>query len=155
MPHHDRPCLWSDTVSLPSSTVLLIDDSASDALLLHLAFEEVAPHVTLRVARDGHEAAQAVAAVARGEGAVPRLILLDLNLPGVSGFDILRQVKAEPVTAGVPVVVYTTDLPDADLERCAALGVQAHQVKPDGFGALLAFVRDLTGPWAAGEAQLA
>lgn len=134
-------------MSLPPSTVLLIDDSASDALLLQLAFDEVAPEVTLQVARDGQEAAQVVSALARGEGALPRLILLDLNLPGVSGFDILQQVRSEAVTARVPVVVYSAELPDADLDRCAALGVQTHQVKPDGFDALLAFVRDLTQGW--------
>lgn len=141
-------------MTAPSSSVLLIDDSASDALLLQLAFEEVAPHVSLQVARDGHEAARAVAALARGEGPLPRLILLDLNLPGISGFDILRQLQSEAATAPVPVLAYSADLPDADLERCAALGVQAHQVKPDGFDALLAFVRDLTQEWAASDALL-
>lgn len=136
---------------LPSSSVLLIDDSASDALLLHLALEEVAPRVTLQVARDGHEATQAVAALTRGEGALPQLILLDMKLPGISGFDILRQLQSEAATAQVPVLVYSAELSACELERCLTMGVQGHQVKPDGFDALLAFVRDLTKDWTAGE----
>lgn len=129
--------------------VLLIDDSASDALLLQLAFEELASDVALHVARDGQEATAAVAALARGEGVRPRLILLDLNLPGASGLDILEQVRGDPVTAGIPVVVYSAGFSDRVRARCLDLGADLRYRKPDDYGDLLTFVQALLTDSAA------
>jgi len=75
-----------------------------------------------------------------GKGAIelcrrerPDLILLDLNLPGISGLDVLASIKADQRLAAIPVVVFTSSFLDQDRKKSFALGAQQYITKPDTF----------------------
>lgn len=78
---------------------------------------------------------------------IPILILLDLRLPKVDGFEVLRQVRNHPVWKQVPVVVMTTSRQDDDIESAYKLGVNSYIVKPVDFGAFAEMVKTIKVYW--------
>ncbi len=112
--------------------ILLVEDNPMDVDLTRRAFAKRHIVNPLEVARDGEEA---LAWVARWEAGhpLPVVVLLDLKLPRVSGLDVLRQLKAHPRFARLPVVVLTTSREDADVAAAYALGVNSYIVKPVEF----------------------
>jgi CheY-like chemotaxis protein len=119
----------SDVVS-----ILLVEDSAEDAELTVRALRRA--HLTnpIRVVEDGVEALE----ILFGPGAddtqdaprAPRLILLDVKLPKLSGVEVLRLIKADPRTKSIPVVMLTSSREDRDVRECYALGANSYVVKP-------------------------
>jgi two-component system, response regulator len=79
---------------------------------------------------DGDAALDYLFATDRAGGAIPALILLDLNLPGTDGRQVLARVKADPRLRGVPVVVLTTSRDDRDVEACYRSGANSYIQKP-------------------------
>lgn len=77
----------------------------------------------------------------------PSVVLLDLNLPKVSGYDVLEAVKTDPALRDLPVFVLTGSDAPADVERCYALGANAYAVKPGSPEALDSFVRSFEDFW--------
>ena len=61
---------------------------------------------------------------------LPMLILLDLNLPGIDGYELLERLKNSPETRAIPVIVLTTDDNPCDIDRCYALGCNVYVSKP-------------------------
>ena len=95
----------------------------------------------------------AVRAVADGRGmdrafaeAVPRLVILDVMLPGRSGYDILRDIRADPVMADLPVLMLTARGQTRDRELAAAAGASHFMAKPFSNAEVLQTVRSLAGP---------
>lgn len=113
-------------------SILLVEDNPMDVDLTLRAFARRRIVNPLEVARDGEEA---LAWIARWEAGhpLPVVILLDLKLPRVSGLEVLRQLKAHPVFARLPVVVLTTSREDSDVAAAYALGVNSYIVKPVEF----------------------
>jgi two-component system, response regulator len=114
--------------------ILLVEDNPNDVeLTLHaLQRNNLANHV--EVVRDGAEALQFIfgtGAYANRRGqSRPRVILLDLKLPKVDGQEVLRQVKSDPRTRTIPVVVLTSSREERDLVDSYNLGVNSYIVKP-------------------------
>jgi two-component system response regulator len=114
--------------------ILLVEDDPADAELtvLSLRKERLANHI--EIARDGAEALDFL--FCRGEYAArsfdrpPRLVLLDLKLPRVSGHEVLRAIKADERTRAIPVVVLTSSGQERDLVECYQLGVNSYIQKP-------------------------
>ncbi len=77
----------------------------------------------------------------------PRLILLDLNLPGLGGREILRQLKSSDLYAQVPVVVLSTSNNPRDIQACYRLGASGFICKPLGLDAFLAKIKALAQYW--------
>jgi CheY-like chemotaxis protein len=114
------------------STVLLVED---DPDLLRFA------QVTLRLG--GYRAVTATdgqTALALARKASPQLMVLDLRLPELDGWQVLAALRAEPKTARLPVLVLTASAGPADQERALAAGVVDYLVKPVSADALLAAV---------------
>lgn len=119
----------SDVVS-----ILLVEDSVEDAELTVRALRKA--HLTnpIHVVEDGAEALE----VLFGQGAdntqdaprPPRLILLDVKLPKLSGVEVLKRIKADPRTKTIPVVMLTSSREDKDVKECYALGANSYVVKP-------------------------
>jgi two-component system response regulator len=117
--------------------ILLVEDSQNDAdLAIHaLKREKLANNIF--VARDGEEALDFL--FCRGPHAgrsfdnPPRLVLLDLKLPKVDGIEVLKQVKGDPRTCTIPVVILTSSKEDRDLMRGYELGVNSYIQKPVDF----------------------
>jgi len=117
--------------------ILLVDDSGNDAEIAIRAFRKACIANPLRVLEDGAQAldylfARGAYAWREGEPA-PGLVLLDLNLPGVHGREVLRQIKSNPRTKEIPVVVLTMSHHEKDIAACRRLGARAYLVKPVHF----------------------
>jgi CheY-like chemotaxis protein len=127
--------------------LLLVEDNAADReLTLHvLKRHNLANRV--KIARDGAEALEFIFGSGSAVGECPRIILLDLKLPKVSGIEVLGRLKADARTRQVPVIVLTSSRQDTDLSRCYELGVNSYVVKPVDFGQFADAVRQLGLYW--------
>jgi len=115
--------------------ILLIDDNPWDSALAARAFKKAKVTNPLRVVRDAETGLDLLfgrGRFARRKVAKPQLILLDLNLPGMSGLDFLRQVKMDRRTRDIPVVVLTVTQSDIMIVECGRLGAANYIVKPVG-----------------------
>src|SRR3546814_6333515 len=115
-------------------TILLVEDNPSDIALTRRAFVKSRIGNPLDVCEDGQEAldylfAQGVHADRRGE-ALPALILLDINLPRLDGLSVLRQIRANPATRRVPVVILTSSTEQTDLAAGYDAGANSYIRKP-------------------------
>ena len=129
-----------------------MEDNAADAeIAVHaLRREHLANHV--RVIESGEEALDYVFGNGeysdRGELAPPPMVLLDLKLPGgIDGMEVLRQIRAHPRTAQVPVVVLTSSKYDGDLIESFRLGVNSYIQKPVDFGQFSNAIRKIGWYW--------
>ena len=117
--------------------ILLVEDNNDDVeLTLHaLRKENLANNI--HVARDGEEALEFLfcngAHADRSFERPPRLVLLDLKLPKVDGMEVLRQLKADPRTQSIPVVILTSSKEERDLVQGYGLGANSYIQKPVDF----------------------
>ncbi len=128
--------------------ILLVEDNDDDILITKRAFEK--GHLTnpLVVVRDGDEALDYV--FRRGPFAQaprPALILLDLNLPRVDGFTVLRTIKGDPEARSIPVVVLTTSKREEDVHRSYANYANTYIEKPVEFDRFVHVVQNLNVYW--------
>lgn len=106
----------------PSTTVLIVDDVPDNVAMLHDALDEAG--YTVLVALDGESALR------RARQALPDVVLLDAVMPGMDGFEVARQLKADPATAAIPIV-FMTGLTDTEhLEAALAAGGVDYVTKP-------------------------
>ncbi len=117
--------------------ILLVEDNKHDVELTLRAFRKARITNVVHVAADGAQALDFLFArgahTGRDDMPPPGVILLDLNLPKVAGLDVLRELKADPRTRNIPVVVLTVSDRDRDVAECRRLGAEAYIVKPVGF----------------------
>lgn len=140
--------------ALPEDAVdiLLVEDDARDAELTLKAFESASLANRIHTVRDGAEALEFVFCTRRyaerqmADG--PKLILLDLKLPKVNGLDVLRQIKGDPRTRGIPVAVITGSPRQQDVSESLRLGAETCIVKPVDFQGLAGVVPRLDLCWA-------
>ncbi len=116
--------------------ILLVEDSDADAELILRALRKGNIVNKLVRVRDGVEALEFVfreGAFKDRSGEQLRLILLDLKMPRLSGLDVLRRLKADPVARLIPVVVLTSSAEEQDVIESYKLGVNSYLVKPVAF----------------------
>jgi two-component system response regulator len=130
--------------------ILLVEDNANDeALALHAFKKQNIANKTF-VVRDGAEALEFIFCTGRyADRALenPKLILLDLKLPLVDGIEVLRQIRDEPRTSLVPVVMLTSSNEERDVFRTYNLGVNSYIVKPVDFEQFNQVVKELGYYW--------
>lgn len=127
-----------------TKTVLLIEDNPDDIVLTRRALDLNNLVNDVIVRQDGVEAIEYLADEAN---TVPALILLDLNLPRRNGIEVLSEIRRNPRTALVPVVVMTTSKEESDLVRSYRLGANSYIVKPVDFERFLNATRQLGMYW--------
>jgi CheY-like chemotaxis protein len=120
-------------------SILLVEDDPGDVVIAEEALREGQLASELTVARDGVDALVHLASAAPP----PDLILLDLNLPRMSGHEVLAEVKRDPRLRGIPVVVLSTSAVPEDVQRTYDLGGNAHVVKPVDFDEFARLVRQI------------
>ena len=131
--------------------ILLVEDNRMDVELTLDAFHEARLFNTIHVASDGQDALDYL--FGRGKYAdreaypLPNLILLDLKLPGIDGFEVLRQLKAAPVLKRLPVVVLTSSKEEGDRALSYDIGANSYLVKPVSFDGFLGVIRQIEGYW--------
>jgi two-component system response regulator len=127
-------------------TILLVDDSPDDVELTLRAFRTNNITNKVDVAHDGEEALDYL--FPEGEGqAGPVLILLDINLPKVSGLEVLRRIRTDDRTRYLPLVVLSTSSEDRDVVESYNLGANSYVRKPVVFNEFVDAVRVLGLYW--------
>lgn len=133
---------------MPAKTILLVEDNPDDEELALLAFAQNNISSAITVARDGAEALDLLFGPDDAGGSIaPTVILLDLNLPKVSGFDVLRRIRGDRRTRLLPVVVLTSSQEERDLTESYSLGCNSYVRKPVDFPEFLEAVRQLGLYW--------
>lgn len=125
----------TDEKPAAQTTVLVVDDDVQNVELLEAYLSEAGYRV--KRALDGSEALAEVA------GEEPDLILLDIMMPGVSGYEVCRKLKSDPRTARIPILMVTALGALADIERGVEAGTDDFLTKPINRPELLARVRSL------------
>ncbi|MBV8896194.1 MAG: response regulator [Acidobacteriaceae bacterium] len=127
--------------------LLIIEDNPGDVRLLEEAFGELRADVKIQVARDGAEGIGLVAGSTQNKDGSPDLILLDLNLPKVSGHDVLVKIKSDPRTRHIPVIILTSSRAESDVKRAYQSHANAYLRKPSTLEGLLNTARDVKNFW--------
>jgi two-component system response regulator len=113
--------------------VLYVDDGPDDIFFMQRAFNKVAPDVELKVIKNGQDAADFFDP-ARADAAASAhlsLVILDLNLPGRSGLEVLAQIRKKSRLPTVPVVFFSASNHQADIDSCYRAGCNAYLIKPN------------------------
>lgn len=124
--------------------VLLIEDSAADIELTREAIRSQGYPVHLEVRTSGEHALEAIRS---GSLPSPDLVLLDLNLPGMDGREVLERLKADPTLRRIPVVVLTSSEADFDISRCYGLGANSYVSKPTDFADFSRLLGQIVNFW--------
>lgn len=108
--------------------LMLVEDDEIDAGNIQRALKRVGGEVQLSIAGDGMQAWEVLKS--RTRHTAPDLILLDINMPGKSGFDLLRDIRANTRLGGLPVVMLSTSDDPNDIEQAYELHAAGYLVKP-------------------------
>ncbi len=131
--------------------ILLVEDNETDEELTLLALRKNKIGNPVVVARDGAEALDYLFArgahVGRDARDLPQVVLLDLNLPKLSGIEVLRAIRADGRTKVLPVVILTSSKEDSDLVSGYTSGANSYIVKPVDFNQFAEAVRQLGLYW--------
>jgi CheY-like chemotaxis protein len=134
-----------------SSTILLVEDDTNDVLLVKMAFQKSLAGLRIMVVTNGHEALTYL----KGEGPYsdrtanpfPDFVLLDLKMPLMNGFEVLRWIRTQPVIKRLPVIVFTSSLHESDATRAYEEGANSFVRKPTDFGELVETMKSLGEFW--------
>ena len=134
-----------------SQLILIVEDNDDDFIATMRAFKKSNLVNPVRRCTNGEQALDYL--LQRGEfsaiGAAPRpnLVLLDLNLPGTDGREVLRAIKAAPELKKIPVIVLTTSNAEQDIEQCYAAGANSYVQKPVDFESFIRAIARLSEYW--------
>ena len=131
--------------------LLLVEDDPNDVELTLLALRKHHLANQIHVARDGEEALDFLFCrgphAQRAPANLPKVVLLDLKLPKVTGLEVLKIMKQDPRTRLVPVVVMTSSCEQRDMVEGYRLGVNSYIQKPIDFGQFQNTIKDLGFYW--------
>lgn len=125
--------------------IMHLEDSDSDAIQIELALDKAAPKwrdvAKIYRAKSVREARKIVQSVR------PQVLLLDLNLPGISGHEYLVELKSDPTTSSIPVLVLSTSDADGDVLKAYHNFASCYLVKPASFAKLVAIMASVKEFW--------
>ena len=131
--------------------ILLVEDNPADVKITQRALRESAAPVELIVVRDGQEAIEYLLRQGtnadNAEWRIPNLILLDLNLPRLTGIQVLERIRATPALRATPVVVLTTSRRHEDIEQVYAAGANTYIEKPQDFNRFVQVLQTIQRYW--------
>src|SRR5687768_6854638 len=115
-------------------SILLVEDDENDVFFISDALRRSGVDLQLDVARDGQEAidhlSAAYSGLIGGERVSPAFVLLDLNLPRVTGLEVLKWIREESPWKTVLVIVLTSSPSEADMHQAYSLGANSYIIKP-------------------------
>ena len=129
--------------------ILLVEDNADDVELAVRAFRSTNPTLQVEVAPDGPHALEALLG-SDGQpppAVLPSLVLLDLKLPRLDGFEVLKRIRNDSRTRFLPVVILTSSIEPGDLMNAYWLGANSYIRKPLSFQDLVTAAAQIAGYW--------
>lgn len=139
------------TGAVDDFTVLVADDDPDDQLLIKDAISEVRPDARVDFVSDGVELLEYLRRQGRFadriDDPLPRLVLLDLNMPVKDGREALFEIKSDPAFWRTPIVIFSTSTAQADIRRAYQLGANSFITKPSSFDRLVEIVRVIDRYW--------
>ncbi len=133
--------------TLDAVDIVLIEDNPFDAELTLRALQKTGLAGKIKVFPDGVAALEFLTAAAVGGDGCPRVIFLDLKLPKMNGLEVLGQIKENPHTRLIPVVMLTSSQEESDILDSYQLGVNSYMVKPVNYDEFSRVVEDLGLYW--------
>jgi len=136
--------------------ILIVDDSDEDAALTLESLRRAAPGATMLRLTDGEQALHFICAsdgfAARPPG-LPKLVLLDLHMPGIDGIAVLQSLRARPGMQEMPVVLWTSSSNPFFIEQALQAGASAYVVKPQSLDDYRSEIEMIVRRWLQGEAS--
>ena len=121
--------------------ILCVEDNDDNQYMLHRRLTKAGFEV--KIERNGAQV------VAWAKTLLPDLIVMDLNLPGLNGWEATRQLKTQPETKHIPIIVLSAHAEESSREKARIAGCDAYHTKPIDFGKLVDKIKSLVGPDAA------
>ena len=138
-------------IAQKTADILLVEDNAQDAELALAALQQRNISQNVVHVMDGDDALDFISYAGNfadwGEGSVPKVVLLDLELKTMSGLDVLRQLKSEERTRPIPVVIFTSSQREIERVESYRLGVNSYVIKPTGHKEYAQIVGDIGHYW--------
>ncbi len=135
----------------PEATILVVEDDPDDIYLIKRAVDKSRLANPIRFVRDGEEALSYLRAEGwysdREAHPLPFLIFLDLHMPRVDGFEVLRWIKSRPELHQIKVVVLTSSAAERDYAQAMQLGAHSYFVKPGGLEEFVQLMLRIQGHW--------
>jgi len=125
--------------------VMLVEDNPEDVAFTKIILRKAGLDRNLLVALDGKEAVEALVRLKESGSKTPDLLLLDINLPDISGIDLLTKLKRDSKLSLIPVVMLTGSNFDDDIQKSYDFGASTYLVKPISKDALMLVIENLFG----------
>ena len=114
----------------PQTLILLVEDDPGHARLIEKNLRRSSVTCEIVTLTDGHQVLDYLFADRKAAESAGTVVLLDLNMPGLSGYQVLQRLKAHERTRFIPIVILTTTDDSAEIKRCYDLGCNAYVTKP-------------------------
>ena len=138
---------------IPAKPILYAEDDQNDVFFMQRAFKQAGIITPLHIVTNGMLAIDYLAGCGpyanREQHPIPGLVLLDLNMPGKSGLDVLKWIRTQPSISTLPIVVITSSNQDSDIHRAYLLGANGYLIKPGKPDELLVMVKGIKDYWLA------
>jgi CheY-like chemotaxis protein len=131
-------------VSTPD--IFYVEDDTDFAFLMENAVQEVSNGLSIKIVENGKDALEDLKQLAEAK-IKPRVILLDLNLPGLSGLDLVKRIRENPLLRYVPVIFFSTSDNPKDVKASLEFGANAYLTKPSGYLNLISCIQSLHDFW--------
>ena len=136
---------------MQNETILLVEDDENEVLLLQRACAKAQLRADLKVVRGGPQAIEYLGGREdysdRTRFPLPFLVLLDLRMPGMDGFEVLRWIRAQPDLKRLLVVVLSSSDQQCDIDKAYELGANSYLLKPVAFEGTLSLVQRFEAYW--------
>jgi CheY-like chemotaxis protein len=132
----------SQNLGVPRRVVLSVEDDEAAYRLIRHAFQDFGSEMELQHVAKGEDALEFLSRRGQFSNAPrPSLILMNINLPGISGPEVLVQMKANRSLQDIPVVIFSSSNLDADRAKCLALGARQFITKPNSYDEFVSAIK--------------